>query len=166
MQGDSEKSGRSVDVAQERGGKRGHGAGRTQERSKVKIFGKEIHLVLPLMEYASTEILVLGAVAVSGIGRTGGETRIAPVLDVIRLDGVCLISVSDFGVDVGEAGQRPGHLLDVIRPRIAEIHRGAEIHDEHLLAGEILLQVERQRRGVALVAIALGEQNVVGAVAQ
>lgn len=41
MQGHSEKSGRSVDVAQERGGKRGHGAGRTQERSKVKIFGKD-----------------------------------------------------------------------------------------------------------------------------
>ena len=67
----------------------------------VEVFGKEIELVLPLVEHLPIEIPILRTIAVGLIRGTGSKARTAPILDIISLDSVCPVSVPDMGMDVG-----------------------------------------------------------------
>ena len=44
----------------------------------LKIFGKDVCLVLTLMNPPSSQIFIGRAIAVGGVGHTGGETRFVP----------------------------------------------------------------------------------------
>ena len=110
----------------------------------MEIFSEEIDLVLSLVEHVAAEIVVARAIAVGGVGCSGGEAPVGPVFYIVGFYGIGLVAVLDVGVDVGKIARSTGQLLDIVGEGAAEIERAAEIDYEHLPAGERLLPVERE----------------------
>ena len=66
----------------------------------VEVFGKEVNLVLPLMENSVIKIFILRTVAVGGVRRSGAKSAVAPLLDIVSLYGIKLVAVFDIGINV------------------------------------------------------------------